>query len=85
MVGEHIWLASTLIAWPERVCELFMNNILYFYMNYLRLVSGNTAQLSSLRICNTVTSDCRYNSDVCFVCSATGINMAFIIISELRS
>ena len=31
MVGEHIWSASTLIAWPERVCELFMNDILYFY------------------------------------------------------
>ena len=31
MVGEHIWLVSTLISWPERVYELFMNNILYFY------------------------------------------------------
>ena len=30
MVEEHIWLASTLVAWTERICELFMNNILYF-------------------------------------------------------
>ena len=42
-----------------------------------------TSQLSSLRISDTVTSDCRYISDVCFVRSAIRIDMAFIIISEL--
>ena len=45
-----------------------------------------TSQLSSLRISHTITSDCRYISDVCFVRSAIRIDiMAFIIISELST
>ena len=44
-----------------------------------------TSQLSSLRISDTITSDCRYISDVCFVRSAICIDMAFVIISELSA
>ena len=44
-----------------------------------------TSQLSSLRISDTKNSDCRYISDVCFVCSAIRIDMAFVIISELST
>ena len=44
-----------------------------------------TSQLSSLRISDTITSDCRYISDVCFIRSAIHIDMAFIIISELST
>ena len=42
-----------------------------------------TSQLSSLRISDTITSDCRYISDVCFIRSAIRTDMAFVIISEL--
>ena len=41
------------------------------------------SQLSSLRISDTITSDCSYISNVCFVRSAIHIDMAFIIISEV--
>ena len=47
-----------------------------------------TSQLSSLRISNTITSDCRYISDVCFVRNSAiriAIDMAFVIISELSA
>ena len=45
-----------------------------------------TSQLSSLRISDTITSDCRYISDVCFVVLPyVAIDMAFVIISELST
>ena len=46
-----------------------------------------TSQLSSLRISDTITSDCRYISDVCFVRSAIriAIDMAFVIVGELSA
>ena len=56
-----------------------------FSTNFLEPSWVAISQLSLLRICNTITSDCRYISDVCFVHSATGIDLAFVVINELRS
>ena len=56
-----------------------------FSTNFLEPSWVATSQLSSLRISHTITSDCRYISDVCFVRSAIRIDMAFIIISELST
>ena len=44
-----------------------------------------TSQLPLLRVSDTITLDCRYISDVCFVRSAIRIDMAFIIISEVST